>query len=128
MDCALCGFKHDNLKSFSDHLRSAHTLNSEQYTIRALHDGIRPVCAECGSATRYTTFAFKEFCSSHAKLAMKLGGKREEEQKLGTRARPKTATPGWLHTHLMSQAQETISMVDSTPRRPYEKSARARHW
>ena len=76
MDCALCGFKHDNLKRFSDHLRSAHTLNSEQYTIRALHNGIRPVCAECGSATRYTTFAFKEFCSSHAKLAMKLGGKK----------------------------------------------------
>ena len=75
MNCKLCNFSHENLKRFSDHLRSEHHLTSEQYTVKVFHDGIKPICQECGSDTRYVSFSFKKYCKEHSKLAMTEGGK-----------------------------------------------------
>lgn len=75
MDCKLCKFSHDNLKRFSDHLRSTHNLSSEQYTINVNYEGVRPTCPVCNDLVRYVSFSFKKYCKNHAKLAMIEGGK-----------------------------------------------------
>ena len=75
MDCKLCEFHNDNLKRFSDHLRSVHNLSSEQYTIETDYSGTRPTCPVCGQPVRYVSFSFKKYCKDHARLAMVEGGK-----------------------------------------------------
>lgn len=75
MKCRLCdNFENENLKRFSDHVRSAHSLSSEEYSINVLHSGIRPTCVVCNSAVRYVSYEFKKYCFDHSKLAMKEGG------------------------------------------------------
>jgi hypothetical protein len=74
MECKLCDYQNDNLKRFSDHIRSSHGLNSEDYTVKVFHDGIKPTCHSCGNSVRYVSFSFKKYCKDHAKLAMKEGG------------------------------------------------------
>lgn len=74
MECKICGFEQSDLKRFSDHLRSAHQLSSEQYTVQELHGGVKPSCVECGGIVRYVSFSFKKYCKDHARLAMKEGG------------------------------------------------------
>lgn len=76
MKCKLCDYSDDDLKKLSNHIRTAHGLDSEQYTIKVFHGGIRPVCPECSEQTRYVSFSFKEYCKNHSKLAMKAGGSK----------------------------------------------------
>jgi len=76
MLCKMCGYDNEDLKRFSDHLRSAHKLTSEQYTIQLLLDGKKPTCAECGEPVRYVSFSFKKYCKEHSRLAMKEGGEK----------------------------------------------------
>ena len=74
MDCKLCSYSNDDLKRFSDHVKSSHGLSSEEYTVKVFHDGIKPTCAQCGNQVRYVSFTFKKYCKDHARLAMKEGG------------------------------------------------------
>jgi hypothetical protein len=74
MDCKLCSYHNDDLKRFSDHVKTSHGLSSEEYTIKVLHDDIKPTCAECGNQVRYVSFTFKKYCKDHSRLAMKEGG------------------------------------------------------
>ena len=76
MKCMLCDYSNEDLKKLSNHIRTAHGLGSEQYTIKVFHGGIRPVCPECSEQTRYVSFSFKEYCKNHSKLAMKVGGSK----------------------------------------------------
>lgn len=74
MECKLCDYQNENLKRFSDHIRSSHGLTSEDYTIKVFHNDARPTCHQCGGDVRYVSFSFKKYCKDHAKLAMKEGG------------------------------------------------------
>lgn len=74
MDCKLCSYHNDDLKRFSDHVKTSHGLSSEEYTIKVFHDDIKPTCAECGNQVRYVSFTFKKYCKDHSRLAMKEGG------------------------------------------------------
>ena len=75
MQCKLCDYQNDdNLKRFSDHIRTSHGLSSEDYTVKVLHDGVKPTCHQCGGDVRYVSFSFKKYCKDHARLAMKEGG------------------------------------------------------
>jgi len=75
MKCLICNeFENDNLKRFSDHLRSVHSLSSEQYTINQFHNGVLPTCAQCSGPVRYVSYTFKKYCKDHARLAMMEGG------------------------------------------------------
>lgn len=74
MNCAICQYSNDDLKTFSTHVRSVHGLSSEQYTIKVFHGGVKPTCLECGAETRYVSFAFKQYCKEHSKIAMSKGG------------------------------------------------------
>ena len=76
MDCKICGHSDEDLKKLTNHIKSAHGLSSEEYTINIFHGGTKPSCAECGAPTRYVSFSFKRYCKDHAKLAMKAGGSR----------------------------------------------------
>lgn len=73
--CLECNAKFTHGKKLSTHLRTTHALSSEEYTIKHMHDGVRPTCATCGASTRYTAFSFKRFCGAHAHEAAVQGGK-----------------------------------------------------
>lgn len=74
MNCSLCNFSHENLKRFSDHVKSEHNISSEEYTILVDHNNVRPICKVCSNPVRYVSYSFKTYCKDHARLAMKLGG------------------------------------------------------
>lgn len=74
MKCFFCDYDNDDLKRFTDHIKKNHQLSSEQYTINVFHAGVRPTCKECSGEVRYTSYSFKQYCKSHAKLAMSIGG------------------------------------------------------
>lgn len=79
--CKICGWQMKDTeragKAFSDHLRRQHGLSSQEYTVRHLHNGVRPTCPICGGETRYLSFGFRKYCSEHQKCAMQEGGRGE---------------------------------------------------
>lgn len=54
MDCLICDYANDDLKRFSDHLRSAHGLTSEQYTVERLCGEVTALCCMVGSYSEAT--------------------------------------------------------------------------
>lgn len=90
MRCKLCDHEDEDLKRFSNHLRSQHGLTSEEYTVQSLLDGKRPTCAECGGPVRYVSFSFKKYCKDHSRLAMKEGGERGGSAPAWNRGKTKT--------------------------------------
>jgi hypothetical protein len=75
MSCLICNVELDG-KKLSNHIKSNHDLNSEEYTIKYLYNNIKPTCKNCDSQTRYVAFSFKEYCNDCSKIAMKEGGKK----------------------------------------------------
>lgn len=75
MSCVICNIDL-NGKKLSNHIKSNHNLNSEEYTIKYFYNNIKPVCKNCGNQTRYVAFSFKEYCIDCCKIAMKEGGKK----------------------------------------------------
>lgn len=78
--CKICGNEEINLKRLGYHVNTFHGLNSKDYTIKELYNGIEPKCPECGDETRYVSFCFKKYCKKHgcsiaASIAGKIGGK-----------------------------------------------------
>ncbi len=78
--CKICNVKEENLKRLGYHVNMFHGINSKQYTIQELYNGIEPKCLECGDETRYVSFMFKKYCKKHgysiaASIAGKIGGK-----------------------------------------------------
>lgn len=72
--CKICNAHFDDLKKFSNHLKSSHGITSAEYTIKFVYEGIQPLCKKCGTETRYVSFEFKEYCKDHAKLKMSSAG------------------------------------------------------
>lgn len=125
MNCALCDFNHEDMKRFSDHIRTRHELSSEQYTIKVLYDGVRPLCNECGKATRYISLSFKKYCKEHARLAMsvagKIGGKAEAWNRGKTkdddeRIAKQSAVVSGSRNHFFGKhhSQETIQKISTS--------------
>ena len=131
MDCLICSYVNDDLKRFSDHIRSAHGLTSEQYTVEHLCGGIRPSCLVCGGSVRYVSFSHKKYCKDHARLAMKEGGSaggkaeawnkgktKEDDSRIHAQAENMTGSRN--HFYGRSHTQETLKkislskMLDST--------------
>jgi hypothetical protein len=75
MSCLICHVDLDG-KKLSNHIKSVHSLNSEEYTIKFLYNNIKPLCKNCGNQTRYVAFSFKEYCTDCSTIAMKEGGKK----------------------------------------------------
>lgn len=77
--CLICGFEAVG-KKLSNHINKEHKLKTEDYTIQCVYNGIRPLCKECGSLTRYVQFSFKKYCKEHSfraeSEAGKIGGSR----------------------------------------------------
>lgn len=73
--CLICDELHSG-KKLSDHIRKFHKLNSEEYTIKLVYNGLRPLCKNCNLETRYTSFSFKEYCKDCSKIASSNGGKK----------------------------------------------------
>ena len=75
MSCLICNIQLDG-KKLTNHIKSEHGLNSEEYTIRYFYNDLKPLCKNCGNQTRYVAFSFKEYCADCANIAMKEGGKK----------------------------------------------------
>ena len=69
MSCAICNIQLDG-KKLTNHIKSEHGLNSEEYTIRYFYNNLKPLCKNCGNQTRYVAFSFKEYCSDCASIAL----------------------------------------------------------
>ena len=78
VDCVICGHHEERPWHFSRHVLSKHGLKARQYTIEHLRDGIEPICKNegCDSETRYCTFAFKDYCKEHSRIAEQIGGRK----------------------------------------------------
>lgn len=81
--CLVCSKEFDTLKALSTHLQNAHSLRSKDYTIQYILQKKEPKCAflGCSEPTRYTSFSFKDFCSLHAKEAMRIAGRLGGQKK-----------------------------------------------
>lgn len=76
MRCEVCQDELETGKRLSNHIKAAHGLSGEEYTVRYSHGGVRPTCPACGSATRYVAFSFKKYCSGCRAEAEAEGGRR----------------------------------------------------
>jgi hypothetical protein len=74
--CLACKKKFDTGKKLSNHFKKEHGLSPQEYTIKYVYKGKRPVCKSCSDDTRYVALTFKDYCSKCAKVAMRKGGKR----------------------------------------------------
>lgn len=74
MKCLECAVELPDGKSLSNHIKRLHGMAGEDYTIKHVYGGSRPLCVACGALTRYTSFSFKRFCPLCASIAMKEGG------------------------------------------------------
>lgn len=74
--CAICGFEAKNGKKLSFHVYKEHKLRAQEYTIKHLYGGVRPMCSVCGDETRYVSYTFKKFCKKHRSHAESEGGKK----------------------------------------------------
>lgn len=75
INCKICNENFQTLKGLSTHIQYKHKLTSEQYTIKYIHNEIRPQCKLCSEFTRYVSFEFKEYCKTHTKEACSVAGK-----------------------------------------------------
>jgi len=100
VNCLECGEGERDGKSLSNHIKREHGLSGEDYTIKHVHGGTRPVCVSCGGKTRYSAFSFKRFCPSCARVAMKEAGAR------GGRA------PAW-NRGLTSETDDRIKVISA---------------
>ena len=76
MVCGVCGGGFETGKRLSDHIKKAHSLRGEEYTIQCCYGGVRPTCVSCGAMTRYTSFSFREHCVGCKDVAAASGGRR----------------------------------------------------
>ena len=75
MRCLECDQDFSAGKDLSNHIKKIHGMTGEDYTIKHLHSGVRPMCNSCGGSTRYTAFSFKRFCCGCSDVASSEGGK-----------------------------------------------------
>lgn len=75
--CAECAKHFEHGKQLSNHIKSVHELSSEEYVIKYMYDGIRPLCPICGSETRFRSLnkGYVKYCGDHAKHAMSVAGR-----------------------------------------------------
>jgi len=66
--CVICDEIFVKARGFASHLQMKHGLKTQEYTIKHLYNGERPLCSECGDETRYVSFTFKKYCKKHANL------------------------------------------------------------
>lgn len=64
MKCQICEKECDSKTALAAHLRS-HDISSEEYTIKYIYDGERPLCPVCDGETKYCSFEFDKFCGEH---------------------------------------------------------------
>lgn len=78
--CQVCNESFEHLpapgKKLSQHLKRAHCLTAEEYTVKHLHGGQNQTCQICEETPRFASFSFKKFCRMHAKEAESTGGKK----------------------------------------------------
>lgn len=76
MKCLICNeYENDNKKTFSVHLQMRHKITSEDYTIKYILKGERPLCPICNSETRYVSYTFKKYCKEHSNYSESEAGK-----------------------------------------------------
>lgn len=75
MNCKICDFSCEDLKTFSYHVFGKHKIKSEDYTIKYVYNDIKPLCPICQKETRYVGFTYKKYCKDHAYLMMSEAGK-----------------------------------------------------
>ena len=76
LKCLECDSSFINGKSLSNHVKNCHRMTGEDYTIKHLYKGLRPLCLSCESQTRYASFQFKKYCKSCSSIAMREGGSK----------------------------------------------------
>jgi hypothetical protein len=74
MKCLGCDADFPDGKSLSNHIKKSHGMSGEEYTIKFHHHDVRPLCASCGSLTRYSSFQFKKYCQGCSRIAAREGG------------------------------------------------------
>lgn len=78
--CQVCNMSFNHLptpgKKLSQHLKKAHDMTAEEYTVKYLHNGQNQTCLICNKVPRFASFSFKKFCKDHAKEAEVAGGKK----------------------------------------------------
>lgn len=75
--CLVCGLRFDNDKrKLAAHIQVSHAMTSQDYTVRYVLGGVKPVCAfdGCDNTPRYASFEFNQYCKEHATVAMANGG------------------------------------------------------
>jgi len=78
MLCKICGhFETEEPVGFSRHLQRAHGVRAEDYTVKYICEGKRPLCLAdgCENETRYFSYGFKRYCKEHFRIAEAQGGK-----------------------------------------------------
>ena len=75
MSCLICNIDLEG-KKLSNHIKTNHGLNSEEYSIKYIYNNKKPICLNCGNQTRYVAFSYKEYCKDCSHIAMKMGGKK----------------------------------------------------
>ncbi len=79
--CAECEAVFSHGKKLSEHFKKEHNLSSEEYAIRHIHEGIKPLCPICNQVTRFVSASvgFKRYCGSCSAVAEseagRIGGK-----------------------------------------------------
>lgn len=85
--CLECGIVVETLIKFKAHLQFTHKIKAEDYTIKHLYEGIRPVCfiEGCSGLPRYCTYNYKKYCNQHSHIAEseagRIGGKISRKSK-----------------------------------------------
>ena len=77
--CIICQAQFEGSRSgkrLSNHIRSAHGMSSENYTVQYFFNGVRPTCPVCNVPTRYSALNFKKYCAEHSFMAESEGGKK----------------------------------------------------
>lgn len=76
-ECLICNSIYQDKKSLASHIQFSHKISTEQYTIKYIYGGIRPLCKfkGCNNNTRYSTYIFYNYCIEHITEAMSIGGK-----------------------------------------------------
>lgn len=75
--CAECNEIFIHGKKLTEHFKKCHGLSSEEYAIKYVHNGIKPLCLGCKKETRFVsaTIGFKRYCIDCSKLAEQEAGR-----------------------------------------------------
>lgn len=78
IECKICHLMFKTQKSLGGHIPGVHKIETEQYTIDYLYNGVRPICEveNCNESTNYISFRFVDFCPTHTGLGKVRSGQK----------------------------------------------------